>query len=217
MAKLLIFDAFMLLICEKNVENYALLRCKTFSLKIWLCKILDKYHVWTQIVLIKDINVFAADLRSMLKSCIEAQWRFEGARKTYNKTLLTKIFVKRVPGPSSILLHALVWKRFLSSCWSKKGDLHVKSTSNTSSILDYGVSPGVYINDISTTIDNCLRPINFNFAPIYFLSDPGLFIVYLPLLLLILTFMLMLKFMLICFDVHFGDGVGIEAGIDCKT
>ena len=44
-AKLMIFDAFMLLIRKKNVANYALLRCKTFSLKIWLCKILDKYHV----------------------------------------------------------------------------------------------------------------------------------------------------------------------------
>ena len=43
----MIFDAFAaLLICEKNVANYALLRCKTFSLKIWLCKISDKYHVW---------------------------------------------------------------------------------------------------------------------------------------------------------------------------
>ena len=38
MTKLLIFDA-----C---VANYALLWCKTFSLKIWLCKIFDKYHVW---------------------------------------------------------------------------------------------------------------------------------------------------------------------------
>ena len=36
----------MLLICEKNDANYALLRCKTFSLKIWLCKICDKYDVW---------------------------------------------------------------------------------------------------------------------------------------------------------------------------
>ena len=35
------------------------------------------------------------------------------------------------------------------------------------------------------------------------------------LVVLILTFMLMLKFMLICFDVHFGEGDGIEAGIDC--
>ena len=43
------FDAFTLLICEKNV---ALLRCKTFSLKIWLCKILDKYHVWLEKVVI---------------------------------------------------------------------------------------------------------------------------------------------------------------------
>ena len=46
MPKLLIFDAFTLLIREKTVANYALLRCKTFSLKIWLCKILDKYHVY---------------------------------------------------------------------------------------------------------------------------------------------------------------------------
>ena len=45
MPKSLIFDAFTLLIREKNVTNYAFLRCKTFSLKIWLCKILDKYHV----------------------------------------------------------------------------------------------------------------------------------------------------------------------------
>ena len=45
MTKLLIFDAFMLLIREKNVANYVLLRCKTFSLKIWLCRILDKYHI----------------------------------------------------------------------------------------------------------------------------------------------------------------------------
>ena len=40
--KLLIFDTFTLLICEKNVANYALLWCKTFSLEIWLRKILDK-------------------------------------------------------------------------------------------------------------------------------------------------------------------------------
>ena len=46
MPKLLIFDAFTLLIREKTVANYALLRCKTFSLKIWVCKIFDKFHVW---------------------------------------------------------------------------------------------------------------------------------------------------------------------------
>ena len=46
MPKLLIFDAFTLLICKKNVAIYALLRCKIFSLKIWVCKIFDKFHVW---------------------------------------------------------------------------------------------------------------------------------------------------------------------------
>ena len=45
MPKLLIFDAFTLLIPEKTVANYALLRCKTFTLKIWVCKIFDKFHV----------------------------------------------------------------------------------------------------------------------------------------------------------------------------
>ena len=48
MPKLLIFDAFTLLIREKTVANYALLRCKTFSLKIWVCKIFDKFHVCRQ-------------------------------------------------------------------------------------------------------------------------------------------------------------------------
>ena len=45
MPKLLIFDAFTLLIPEKTVANYALLRCKTFSLKISVCKFFDKFHV----------------------------------------------------------------------------------------------------------------------------------------------------------------------------
>ena len=35
MTKLLIFDAFTLLICENFFVNYALLWCKTFSLKIY--------------------------------------------------------------------------------------------------------------------------------------------------------------------------------------
>ena len=46
MPKLLILDAFTLSICVKNVANYALIRCKIFSLKIRRCQILDKYHIW---------------------------------------------------------------------------------------------------------------------------------------------------------------------------
>ena len=34
---------------REKVPNYALLRCKTFSLKNWLCKIFEKYHVWVKI------------------------------------------------------------------------------------------------------------------------------------------------------------------------
>ena len=51
MPKLFIFDAFTPLIREKTVANYALLRCKTFSLKIWVCKIFDKFHVWLVVLI----------------------------------------------------------------------------------------------------------------------------------------------------------------------
>ena len=47
MPKWLIYDAFTLLINEKDAANYAILQRKTFGLKIWLFKILDKYHVWS--------------------------------------------------------------------------------------------------------------------------------------------------------------------------
>ena len=64
MPKLLIFDAFTLLIPEKTVANYALLRCKTFSLKIWVCKIFDKFHVW--IVMIVLIMMLIVGLMMMV-------------------------------------------------------------------------------------------------------------------------------------------------------
>ena len=41
----MIFDAFTPLICEKKVANYALLQCKTLSLKIQKCKIFEEFHV----------------------------------------------------------------------------------------------------------------------------------------------------------------------------
>ena len=40
-------DWFTLLICEKNVANYALLRCKTFSLKI---------RLWTNIMSVNHLS-----------------------------------------------------------------------------------------------------------------------------------------------------------------
>ena len=57
MPKLLIFDAFTLLICKKNVAIYALLRCKIFSLKIWVCKIFDKFHVCNIQVWIREMDL----------------------------------------------------------------------------------------------------------------------------------------------------------------
>ena len=65
MAKLFIFDAFTLLIREKTVANYALLRCKTFSLKIWVCKIFDKFHVCESIDL---VNKEKQDLKQILQA-----------------------------------------------------------------------------------------------------------------------------------------------------
>ena len=62
MPKLLIFDAFTLLICEKNVAIYALLRCKIFSLKIWVCKILDKFHVCREREILASFSYFVANL-----------------------------------------------------------------------------------------------------------------------------------------------------------
>ena len=58
MTKLFIFDAFTLLIWKKNVAIYALLRCQIFSLKIWLCKIFDKFHVWYQTFMHNNIRVY---------------------------------------------------------------------------------------------------------------------------------------------------------------
>ena len=37
---------------KKNFAIYALLRCKIFSLKIWLCKIFDKFHVWGRVAFV---------------------------------------------------------------------------------------------------------------------------------------------------------------------
>ena len=42
---------------EKNVANYALLWCKIFSLKIWQCKILNKYHICLLCSITTDIVV----------------------------------------------------------------------------------------------------------------------------------------------------------------
>ena len=68
MPNLLIFDAFMLLICEKNVANYAHLQCKTFSLIIWLCKVLDKYHVC-----LEQHTTFKYSMINRLSNLIKAQ------------------------------------------------------------------------------------------------------------------------------------------------
>ena len=62
MPKLLKFDTFTLLIRKKNVAIHVLLRCKIFSLKIWLCKIFDKFHVW-----IGDHGVSLVNMEKMEK------------------------------------------------------------------------------------------------------------------------------------------------------
>ena len=70
MPKLLIFDAFTLLICKKNVAIYALLRCKIFSLKIWVCKIFDKFHVC-----LNRARIVEYWLQAFLKNSCVPTWR----------------------------------------------------------------------------------------------------------------------------------------------
>ena len=69
MPNLLIFDAFTLLM--ENSANYALLRCKTFSLKIWRCKIFDKYHVCPEAFFPSTVH-----------------WLWEGKRKKWQQCVL---------------------------------------------------------------------------------------------------------------------------------
>ena len=47
MPKLLIFDAFTLLICKKNVANHALLQCKSLKILTNFMSVLPTYH-WTK-------------------------------------------------------------------------------------------------------------------------------------------------------------------------
>ena len=54
MPKLLIFDVFTLLIREKNVANYALFRCETFSPKIWRCSLIDPLLKLSSLRIITD-------------------------------------------------------------------------------------------------------------------------------------------------------------------
>ena len=80
MPKLLIFDAFTLLICKKNVAIYALLRCKIFSLKIWLCKIFDKFHVWGRVAFVSLPREFRSlilknFLRGNEEYWVQREWR----------------------------------------------------------------------------------------------------------------------------------------------
>ena len=69
MPKLLIFDVFTLLIREKNVANYALLRCKTFSLKIW--------QFWTNIM--SDLSISSIIIITTIVFCANqrprSNWR----------------------------------------------------------------------------------------------------------------------------------------------
>ena len=81
MPKLLIFDAFTLLIPKKTVANYALLRCKTFSLKIWVCKIFDKFHVCSHLANLTEMNFCISCKNS--KQIICAQWCVLRAVQTY--------------------------------------------------------------------------------------------------------------------------------------
>ena len=94
MPKLLIFDAFTLLIRKKNVAIHVLLRCKIFSLKIWLCKIFDKFHVWILVAL--SIFIFNSEY-IFLK----------------NKEKIDRIYIHT---NSSEKVHIIVYFSFIKEC-----------------------------------------------------------------------------------------------------
>ena len=77
----MLIDAFTLLIREKNNENYALSQCKTFSLKIGLCKMLTKYHVWGSYGTFFSCHLFLDALAS-LKTMLDIKWVINGFKIT---------------------------------------------------------------------------------------------------------------------------------------
>ena len=97
MPNFFIFDAFTLLIREKTVANYALLRCKTFSLKIWVCKIFDKFHVWAS-----PRHIFSFSQVSSLSPC--------------NRTHKKNKFAKAVCGKRHGWCHELEAKMGVGGC-----------------------------------------------------------------------------------------------------
>ena len=111
--KWLIFDAFTLLICGENVANYALLRCKTFCLKIWLCKFFDKYHV----CLVPPVNVespkiSSVNLRSRSQPCDFRLCKFTMFAHTCNdrKTCHTTMQCLLMPIYFGVFVHRLqIW------------------------------------------------------------------------------------------------------------
>ena len=76
---------------RKNVANYALLGCKTFSLKIWLWKILDKYHVWSQNHLKSTRNYYWDQMESISSSWLD--WLGHKAVTRWGKLFFLKWLV----------------------------------------------------------------------------------------------------------------------------
>ena len=95
------FDAFTLLIPEKTVANYALLRCKTFSLKILVCKIFDKFHVCLSLTSMLSINFFSELLQKGMWG-----WPIWGPRIDASENVFTpgRDSQRRGSAKSSILL-----------------------------------------------------------------------------------------------------------------
>ena len=105
---------------RKNVANYALLGCKTFSLEIWLWKILDKYHVWSQNHLKSTRNYYWDQMESISSSWLD--WLGHKAVTRWGKLFFFKV-VSIYGHFGGLMLVRLVCCTFLStskwaiSCW----------------------------------------------------------------------------------------------------
>ena len=92
MPKLLIFNAVTLLICEKKVANYALLRCKTFSLKILRCKFLDRYHVWIHNIIHIRYSLRGGEIgpQNSKSNCDQRMWIYQNKDDSHEPTTFSR-------------------------------------------------------------------------------------------------------------------------------
>ena len=88
MPKWLIFDACTLLFREKNLANYALLRC----LKILRCKFLDRYHVWIHNIIHIRYSLRGEEIgpQNSKSNCDQRMWIYQNKDDSHEPTTFSR-------------------------------------------------------------------------------------------------------------------------------